>query len=139
MTFGPVIHPVDRVSKLNESNAMLWKIASGVNPLPVSRVPFWIDVRDLATAHVEALISINAGGKRYIPASPERFSYGIAARIISDALPDLKDRVTQEDQVIDESCGVDGETASRDLGFTYHAFEDTVRDLINQAILLNKS
>ncbi|CAI7668044.1 unnamed protein product [Penicillium pancosmium] len=139
MTFGPVVHPVDHVSKLNESNAMLWKIASGVNPLPVSRVPFWIDVRDLATAHVEALISINAGGKRYIPASPENFSYGIAARIISDALPDLKDRVAQEDQVIDKGCGVDGETASKDLGFTYRAFEETVRDLINQAILLSKS
>lgn len=139
MTFGPVVHPIDRASNLNASNAMLWQIASGANPLPVSRVPFWIDVRDLARAHVEALISPNAGGKRYIPASPERFSYGIAARVISDAFPDLKDWVTQEDQFIDESCGVDGETASRELGFKYRAFEDTVRDLINQAILLESS
>jgi nucleoside-diphosphate-sugar epimerase len=118
---------------------MLWKVASGVKPLPVSRVPFWIDVRDLATAHVEALTSANVGGKRYIPASPERFSYGIAAQIISGAFPDLKDGVTQENQAIDVSCGVDGETASKELGFTYRSFEDTVRDLISQVVLLNKS
>jgi nucleoside-diphosphate-sugar epimerase len=118
---------------------MLWKVASGVKPLPVSRVPFWIDVRDLATAHVEALTSANVDGKRYIPASPERFSYGIAAQIISSAFPDLKDGVTQENQAIDLSCGVDGETASKELGFTYRSFEDTVRDLISQVVLLNKS
>ena len=55
MTFGPVVHPVDGVEKLNESNKMLWNVASGA-PLPVARVPFWVDVRDLAKAHVEALM-----------------------------------------------------------------------------------
>lgn len=139
MTFGPVVHPISSVDKLNESNAMLWKVASGANPLPVSRVPFWIDVRDLAIAHVEALLSADAGGKRYVPASPEMFSYGIAARVIANAFPGFKDGVAQEDQAIDEGCGIDGETAARELGFNYHSFEETVKDLIAQAISLNKT
>lgn len=138
MTFGPVVHPVASVDKLNESNAMLWRIASGAKPLPVSRVPFWIDVRDLATAHVEALLRSEVGGNRYIPASPERFSYGLAARIMGEEFPELEGNVYQEDQFIDDSHGLDGETAAKVLGYEYHSFRDTVRDLVSQAISMNK-
>jgi nucleoside-diphosphate-sugar epimerase len=138
MTFGPVVHPVSGVDKLNESNAMLWKIASGAGPLPVSRVPFWIDVRDLAAAHVEALLRSDVGGKRYVPASPERFSYGIAAKIMAEEFPELRDGVTQEDQVIDDSHGLDGETAAKELGYEYHSFRQTVRDLVSQAIKMKQ-
>ncbi|KAJ5415199.1 hypothetical protein N7465_003894 [Penicillium sp. CMV-2018d] len=138
MTFGPVVHPVAHVDKLNESNAMLWKIANGENPLPVARVPFWIDVRDLAIAHVESLFREDVGGKRYVPSSPERFSYGLAANIIADEFPDLRTKVTQEDQVIDESCGLDGQTAAKELGYKYHSFHDTVKDLVSQSVSLSE-
>lgn len=38
MTFGPVVHPVPDDSQLNESNAVLWSIAKGAEPLPVARL-----------------------------------------------------------------------------------------------------
>jgi nucleoside-diphosphate-sugar epimerase len=139
MTFGPVVHPVASVDKLNESNAMLWRIATGANPLPVSRVPFWIDVRDLAVAHVESLLRGEAGGKRFVPASPERFSYGLASKIMAEEFPELKERVTQEDQFIDDSHGLDGMTAAKELGYEYHSFRDTVKDLVSQAIAMDQS
>ncbi|KAJ9165576.1 NAD dependent epimerase/dehydratase [Coniochaeta hoffmannii] len=132
MTFGPIVHPVDGVGHLNESNAMLWKVASGEKPLPVARVPFWVDVRDLALAHVEALLRSGAGGKRFLPAAPERFSYALAAKIAAKEFDWAKENVSQEDQVIDESYGVDGETASKELGVTYRSFKQTVMDLITQ-------
>lgn len=138
MTFGPVVHPINHVDQLNESNAMLWKIANGETPLPVARVPFWIDVRDLAEAHVQALLRYEASGKRYIPSSPERFSYGLAAKIIAEEFPDLTSKVTQEDQPIDESYGLDGGSAATELGYGYHSFRDTVRDLVSQSVLLSK-
>lgn len=138
MTFGPVVHPVESVDKLNESNAMLWKVAHGAQPLPLARVPFWIDVRDLATAHVEAMIRSEVGLKRYIPASTERFSYGLAAKIIAEEFPTLRDGVNQEEQPIDESHGVDGETAAKELGFKYHTFRETVRDLVSQAMAMKQ-
>lgn len=139
MTFGPVVHPVANVQKLNESNAMLWKIASGAKPLPVSRVPFWIDVRDLAIAHVEALLKSEVGGRRYVPASPERFSYGLVAKIMVEEFEGLKGRVTVEEQVIDDSHGLDGETAAKELEYRYHSFRETVRDLVAQAMEMEKS
>ncbi|KAI1764533.1 NAD dependent epimerase/dehydratase [Hypoxylon sp. FL1150] len=136
MTFGPVVHPVQDVGSLNESNKMLWRIASGEKPLPVARVPFWIDVRDLAQAHVEAVLRPEVGGKRYVPASPERFSYAMAAGIIGSNFDWAKDKVAQEVQAIDESHGLDGETAARDLGIEYKSFRETVVDLVTQAASL---
>jgi nucleoside-diphosphate-sugar epimerase len=134
MTFGPVVHPVESVDKLNESNAMLWKVASGERPLPVARVPFWVDVRDVAQAHVEALVRPEAGGKRFLLAAPERFSYGIVAGIVEEEFPAwAKQRgVVREEQVVDESHGVDGETAARDLGLEYRGFRQTVKELVAQ-------
>lgn len=136
LTFGPVRHPVQNVDSLNESNSGLWKIASGVTPLPRARVPFWIDVRDLAQAHVGALLRPEAGGRRYVPASPERFSYGEAARIIVESFDWAEGKVAQEDHVIDESHGMDGETAARELGFEYRSFKDSVVDLVRQAVAM---
>ncbi|KAL4818471.1 hypothetical protein BDW67DRAFT_189880 [Aspergillus spinulosporus] len=133
MTFGPVVHPVPSVESLNESNAMLWKVAVG-EPLPVARVPFWIDVRDLADAHVGALLKPEVGGKRYTVAAPERFSYGLAAVIIKEEFADLRERVRGTRQDVDESHGLDGETAERELGISYRRFRETVQDLVRQGV-----
>lgn len=139
MTFGPVVHPVRRVEDLNESNATLWKIAKGEKPLPVARVPFWIDVRDLAEAHVQALLRPEASNKRYTPASPEYFSYSLAANIMLGEFPWAKGQVSEEaDQKIDKSHGLDGKTVTMDLGVWYRSFKDTVRDLVSQAWDLSK-
>lgn len=139
MTFGPVVHPVRKVQELNESNAMLWKIATGEKPLPVTRVPFWIDVRDLAEAHVEALLRPDAGNKRYTPASPEHFSYALAAEIMLDKLPWAKGTVSEQEQSIDKSYGLDGETAAKELGVRYKTFKETVTNLVEQAWEMNKT
>ncbi|KAK0110177.1 hypothetical protein ONS95_002828 [Cadophora gregata] len=136
MTFGPVIHPVEGVSSLNESNKMLWNVASG-EPLPVARVPFWVDVRVLAAAHVEALFRPEAGNKRFVVASPERFSYSLAGEIIRENLPGQTGKISQEVQTVDDSHGLDGKTASKILGITYRPFTETVVELVSQAMKMN--
>ena len=139
MTFGPIVHPVDKIEDLNESNAQLWKIAVGETPLPVTRVPCWIDVRDLAVAHVEALLRPEAGNKRYTTASPEHFSYGLAAKIMLEEFSWANGKVSGEKQEIDQSYGLDGETATRDLGVKYRSFKATVVDLISQVWEMEKN
>ncbi|KAF2260153.1 NAD dependent epimerase/dehydratase [Lojkania enalia] len=124
MTFGPIAHPIAKMNELNESNAMLWKVAAG-EELPVARVPFWIDVRDLARAHVEALIRPEAGGKRYTVASPEKFSYGLVAGIIREEFEWGRERVMERRHEVVrgwEEIGLDGETAADELGVTYRSF-----------------
>jgi nucleoside-diphosphate-sugar epimerase len=138
MTFGPVVHHIGGIDNLNESNAALWKVASG-EPLPVARVPFWIDVRDLAEAHVEALLRPEAGGKRYIPASPELFSYQLAADIMLEEFEWARGKVVKEtEQKIDGSHGLDGETVAKELGVKYTSFRQTVVDLVSQAMEMSK-
>lgn len=139
MTFGPVANPVHKAQDLNESNSMLWKIAEGAKPLPVTRVPFWIDVRDLAQAHVEALLRPEASNKRYIPASPEYFSYSLAANIMLDVFPWTRGQVSEEaEQPIDDSHGVDGDDVATELGIQYRSFKDTVVALVSQVQELEK-
>ncbi|CAI6341200.1 unnamed protein product [Periconia digitata] len=134
MTFGPVSHPVANIDKLNESNNTLWKVASGQD-LPVARVPFWVDVRDLAVAHVEALLRPEVGGSRFTVASPEKFSYSKVADIVRAEFDWGEKRVAKgETQTIDESHDLDGETAAKDLGLRYRSFQATVKDFIKQAV-----
>ncbi|KAF2252307.1 hypothetical protein BU26DRAFT_516972 [Trematosphaeria pertusa] len=138
MTFGPICHPVSKLSELNESNANLWKVASG-KALSVARVPFWVDVRDLAVVHVEALLRSEVGGKRYTVASPEKFSYGLVREIIEEEFPWGKERVARgEQQEIDDSHDLDGDTAARELGVVYRSFRETIKDFINQAVAMEE-
>ncbi|KAI9897561.1 hypothetical protein N3K66_007417 [Trichothecium roseum] len=135
MVFGPVVHPVPGgVSQLNESNAQLWKVAAGEKPLPVARVPFWVDVRDLAAAHAEAVLRPAAGGKRFTVASPEKFSYAWAAAVAVEAFPELKGRVSDEEQAVNDAHDLDGETARAELGIEYTSFEKSVKDFVSQAL-----
>ncbi len=135
MIFGPFVHPVARLEDLNDSAAKLWEVASGSAPMPLARVPFWIDVRDLARAHVEALLRPEVGNKRFTIASPERFSYQKAAEIIIKEFSwgESRIRLPDEEQPIDQSHNLDGETAGRELGITYRSFHDTVVDFVRQA------
>ena len=132
MTFGPVVHPIANASQLNESNAVLWSIATGANPLPVSRVPVWIDVRDLAKAHVEALLRPEIHNKRYVPTASEKFSYGLAAEIMRKEFPWAKEKVTPGDPSIPDSYDLDWESVTRDLGIRFRSFKETVVDLVKQ-------
>jgi nucleoside-diphosphate-sugar epimerase len=140
MTFGPPNHPVEDISQLNESNATLWQVAMGKD-LPVARVPFWVDGRDLARAHVEALLRPEAGNKRYTVAAPERFSYQLAAGIIEKHFDWAKDKVhhPEVNQQIDDSHDLDGHRAAEELGISYRSFEESVVDTINQALKIRRS
>lgn len=133
MTFGPVVHPVSKAGDLNESNAMLWSIATGIDPLPVARVSAWIDARDLAEAHVQALLTPEAGGKRYVPAADEQFSYQLAADIMKEEFDWAKQSVIKGDEgAKPPPCyRLDG-GALASIGVSYRPFHDTVVDLIKQ-------
>jgi nucleoside-diphosphate-sugar epimerase len=132
MVFGPVANPISSPSQLNESNAQLWKVATNPKTLPETRVPLWIDVRDLAKIHVHALLSPQAGGKRLTAASPERFSYGLAAQILQKRLPHLARHSTEGESEPEESYQLDGLEAAKMFGIQYTKFETTVVDFLRQ-------
>ncbi|GAB7361626.1 hypothetical protein MBLNU230_g1677t1 [Neophaeotheca triangularis] len=130
MTFGPIAHPVADAGQLNESNARLWEVATG--GLPQSRVPVWIDVRDLATAHVEAVFRGEVSMRRYVPAAPEKFSFDVAARVLRERFGErAKGQVREVGEARPPEGGyeLDGKAVGEDFGVEFRKFEETVVDL----------
>jgi nucleoside-diphosphate-sugar epimerase len=135
LVFGPIVHPLSDISQLNESNTTLQKVAKGADPLPEARVAAWVNVKDLAEAHVQALLKPEAGGKRYIPASPQPFTYELAADIIKDEFPWAQDTVTKNYTPGRDPLSkykLDGIKITEELGVKYSPFRQTVIDLIKQ-------
>ena len=67
--FGPILHEVKSPSSLNTSVKDFYEaIVSGSKPESVIQTfsGSWIDVRDVAEAHIRALEIPEAGGKRFI-------------------------------------------------------------------------
>ncbi|QRV79239.1 D-lactaldehyde dehydrogenase [Ceratobasidium sp. AG-Ba] len=73
MVFGPILHQVDDPANLNTSVAMVYKIIhakEGETPKETLLQPNmnFVDVRDVALAHLRALEVPEAGGQRFIAA-----------------------------------------------------------------------
>jgi len=72
MVFGPCEHDVT-LDSLNESNSQIWRIISGGKDkeVPPTGVFRWVDVRDVATAHVAALEEKVKGNQRFLVSGGE--------------------------------------------------------------------
>lgn len=135
MVFGPLARSPRSLDDLNESNKMLWKVASGSvsEELPPCQFNFWIDVRDLANIHIQALLTPGAGGRRYIPVAKEPFTYQIASDVMQDKLPYLKGKIPTGMQAIKRHVEVDQGPLERDFpGIEYTSFKETVSDFVSQ-------
>lgn len=67
MIYGPPIHSPPSLDQLNESNSQLWKIISAGKDaeVPIAHTPLYVDVRDIAMAHVLAIENPKAENQRY--------------------------------------------------------------------------
>ena len=90
MVFGPVSHFLHSLDALNTSNQRIRDIMAGQTKegLPATGVFFWVDVRDVALAHVKAVEVPAAAGKRFF-VTAGYFSNKEIAEILREAFPDL--------------------------------------------------
>lgn len=99
LIFGPVIQPVKSVEKLNYSSNVLYGLFNGSNTsVPPTTFPSYIDVRDLAYAHVQALTKSESANKRFLIGG-ENMTYSAIVdtlRKLSDnEIPELKGRLPE--------------------------------------------
>jgi nucleoside-diphosphate-sugar epimerase len=94
LVFGPVVHHLSTLSSLNTSNELVRDLIQGKfkDGLPEGRVFFWIDVRDLAIAHVRAAEREAAAGKRFFVTAGS-FNNKLVTEAIRDAFPEYKDQL----------------------------------------------
>jgi len=66
--FGPIVHKVDNPKALNTSDAIIYKHlhSKPSDPAPSTSYSYWVDVRDVALAHVLAIENPAAAAKRWL-------------------------------------------------------------------------
>ncbi|KAI9893706.1 MAG: methylglyoxal reductase (NADPH-dependent) gre2 [Vezdaea aestivalis] len=94
MVYGPVFPSMQTLKSLNTSNQLIHRIIRGdmKNEIEQTSVPLWVDVRDLALAHVKAFEVPAAGGKRFL-ATAGIYSNKEMVDTIGDAFASLKDKL----------------------------------------------
>ncbi|WVQ74927.1 hypothetical protein IAR50_004535 [Cryptococcus sp. DSM 104548] len=137
--FGPVLHDCKSVASLNLSSKLFWDWVSGEKrekDLPGPIVGGWVDVRDVAMAHVRALERPEAASQRYIVAGGE-----VAGQHWADILhthyPDhplvKKNTPVGVKGTGDEAVKIlntrDQVTAQKALGLEYTGLEKCTRDM----------
>ncbi|EXJ90270.1 dihydroflavonol-4-reductase [Capronia coronata CBS 617.96] len=137
LVFGPVVHYLNSLDAINTSNATIRDMIEGKckDAIPPSTGFLWVDVRDVALAHVKAMETSAAGGKRFF-VTGGHMSNGIVASIIRKEFPEFADRLPAD---IDTSLpadifGYDNSRSKEILGIEYRKLEDTVRDTVKSLL-----
>lgn len=65
--FGPIVHYLNSLEALNTSNQRIRDLIQGKNKeeIPETGTYAWVDVRDIAMAHVKAMETSDAANKRF--------------------------------------------------------------------------
>lgn len=133
MVFGPYVGPISSPDQLGESCHALWEVA-GKGVWPFIPTDTWVDVRDLAEMHVQAMTNPVAAGKRYLISSPEKFSMEMVPGIIREEFPDWpQERVGKGMHEINDNVSIDAEHVKQDFpDFKYRSFREMFVDFFKQ-------
>ena len=68
VVYGPAFHNLKSLENINTSNSIFADLVQGKwkSAVPESPPTQWVDVRDVALAHVRALENAEAAGRRFI-------------------------------------------------------------------------
>ncbi|KAJ6535707.1 NAD(P)-binding protein [Mycena capillaripes] len=129
--FGPTIHEVATPAALNLSTGQFYnRLTQPSAPAVLLTGNCWVDVRDLARAHVLALLRASAGGERIIiDAGPFVWQDWRACRSLSPIVPSGCRWGSGKDVV--HQIRYDASKSARVLGMTaYRGMEETARDIV---------
>ena len=107
---------------------------------PTAPVFTWVDVREVALAHVRALTVSRAGGNRFYVVGGH-FSTKRVADIIRSSYPDLAGKLPPaeaKDDFLDDVYGFDNRRSREVLGLDYRSLKDSVRDTVDSILALGQ-
>ncbi|KAF6810564.1 nad dependent epimerase [Colletotrichum sojae] len=138
LVLGPVVHHFADLSSINTSNERVVDLVSGKwkkGIAPTGAAYLWIDVRDLALAHVLAVEKEAAGGKRLFTTAGW-FCNAEIAEVVRKNFPDLKDRLPAEGTKggelppMDKVYGYDDSETAKVLGIKWRSLEESIVKLV---------
>ena len=133
LVLGPVVHYLNSLDAINTSNARVLAMIQGKqkDELSATGVFIFADVRDLALAHVKAMETPAAYGKRFF-ITAGYMSNAEIAQIIKDNFPEYKDKLPKElktDRPADV-YGYDNSRSKEILGLKYRPLKESIVDLV---------
>lgn len=130
--FGPHVAPIRGLGRLNQSSAALWKMVDS-EELPGMDFMGFVDVRDVAVAHVAAFEKPEAGGERFILAN--HFDYQSVADAVRSSIPELSGRIPEGTpgagwQEVENGAvyAIDSGKAQKVLGIDYTPLGTSMKD-----------
>lgn len=134
LVFGPIVHYLNSLDSLNTSNERVRDFIQGKltnDELPPTGTFLWIDVRDLALAHVRAIEVPEAGGNRFF-VTAGYFSNKSVVDVIRETHPELSSKLPKNpiDDFPADIYGYDNSKTSKVLGITFRSLEESVGDTV---------
>ena len=131
LIWGPLLGTVTSVDNLNESSSTLYRVLQGAFPQAFSNP--YVDVRDVARAHIVALKPETDGQRLFTSAD-----FFVGKQIIEAASP-LSSKVVKVDETVDvaKSKGgfeMDNSRTNILLGFEYLPLKDTIVDTVKSFV-----
>lgn len=141
LVFGPLLLPAPALSAVNESNKyIITPAVTGKLPSPPPKASLWVDVRDVAGAHVAAMERSAAGGaaaanQRFFVAAGAYSNADIVAIIAREWPRHMEEKYPIPDSLraMDLSrgpCGYDNSRSREVLGLEYRSLEASVVDTV---------
>lgn len=128
MVYGPVRHAVSSLEDLNTSSKRILNLILG-RPRGMVGSPIYIDVRDLAEAHVLAITVPEAAGQRFFMTAGLA-TEGLMGDIIRRTFPGYAQNLSPDLSYTVPTYGIDNSKSLRLLKIKYRDVEDTVVDTV---------
>jgi nucleoside-diphosphate-sugar epimerase len=130
-----VVHYLNTLESVNTSNQRFRNLIQGEMKEKIAPTGnfLWVDVRDVALAHVRAIEVPEAGGERFF-VTAGFFSNKKIADIIREARPELESKLPPVNAPDDFPANIfeyDNNKSQRVLGLEYRPFKQTVIDTVD--------
>ncbi|OQE28023.1 hypothetical protein PENFLA_c005G04338 [Penicillium flavigenum] len=138
LVFGPIVHYLNSLESLNTSNQRLRNLIQGQMKEKIAPTGnfLWVDVRDVALAHVRAIEVPEAGGERFFVVAGF-FSNKELADIARETHPKLESKLPPADSSSDfpeNIYEIDNNKSQKILGLKYRPLKQTVSDTIDSLL-----
>lgn len=136
LVIGPIVHYLNSLDALNTSNQRTRNFLQGKckEEIPDTGVYLWIDVRDVALAHVKAIEVPEAAGLRFFTTAG-KFSNKAICEIIRKHFPEYHSELPSVDVKGGDYpegpiYGYDNARTAKALGIEFRSLEDSIVDLV---------
>lgn len=138
LIFGPILQQLTSLDAINTSNERIRSIIQGKwkqTGIPPTGVFLWVDVRDVALAHLKALRKSAAGNRRFLVAAGH-YSNSELVGIVRSAFHDLSDQLPHDcrSDMPEDVYDYDNSKSRDILGLRYITLENSIIDTVQSLL-----